>query len=97
EVRALPPTTHANGDRAQYLDLCFLAEHTGGDPYPADDENSEARCFPLDRPPPLNERFSEQLELVLADRPEARFPRGAPRDSPRARSPHRPARRLRSP
>ena len=53
----------------------FLAEHTGGDPYPADDENSEARWFPLDRPPPLNERFSEQLELVLADRPEARFHR----------------------
>lgn len=75
EMRSLPPTTHANGDLAQYLDLCFLAEHTGGEPYPADGENTEARWFPLDRPPPLNERFREQLELVLADRPEAWFHR----------------------
>lgn len=75
EVRSLPPITHANGDRAQYLDLCFLAEHTGGAPYPADGENTEARWFPVDRPPPLNERFREQLELVLADHPEARFHR----------------------
>lgn len=73
EVRSLPPITHANGDLAQYLDLCFLAEHTGGEPYPADGENTEASWFPLDRLPPLNERFREQLELVLADRPEARF------------------------
>src|SRR5690625_2491502 len=52
-VRALPPTTHANGDRAQCLDLCFLAEHTGGAPDPADERNTEARWFPRGRPPPL--------------------------------------------
>src|SRR5690625_2809788 len=96
EVRALPPTTHANGDRAQYLDLCFLAEHTGGDPYPADEENTEARVLPRDLPTLLIERVAEQLELVLAERPGARFRRGALRDSSRDRSPHRPARRVRS-
>jgi 8-oxo-dGTP pyrophosphatase MutT (NUDIX family) len=75
DVRTLPPIEYGNGDRAQYLDLCFLCEHTAGDPYPADGENSEARWFPIDRPPPMNDRFREQLEIALADRPEARFRR----------------------
>lgn len=73
DVRTLAPITHANGDRAQYLDLCFLCEHTGGEPYPADGENTEARWFPLDQPPPMNDRFREQLEIARQDRPEARF------------------------
>ena len=73
DVRALPPITHQSGDRAQYLDLCFLAEHTGGDPHPADGENTEARWFPIDRPPPMNARFHEQLDQALSGRLEARF------------------------
>lgn len=73
DVRALPPTIHPNGDRAQYLDLCFLAEHTGGQPHPADGENTEARWFPIDRPPAMNERFVEQLDSALSGRPEAGF------------------------
>lgn len=73
EVGTLPEITYANGDRAQYLDLCFLAEHVAGDPYPADGENTEARWFPVDQPPPMNDRFREQLEIALSGEPAARF------------------------
>ncbi|MGP5052919.1 NUDIX hydrolase [Brachybacterium alimentarium] len=75
DVRTHPPLTFPNGDHAQFLDLCFVCEHTGGEPYPADGENTEARWFPLEDPPPMNDRFLAQLQIVLADRPEARFRR----------------------
>ncbi|GAA1304972.1 MAG: NUDIX hydrolase [Brachybacterium tyrofermentans] len=75
DVRTHAPITYANGDVAQYLDLCFLCEHDGGEPYPADGENTQAQWFPIDAPPPMNDRFLEQLELIRADRPEARFRR----------------------
>lgn len=76
DVRTLPLITYGNGDRAQYLDLCFLCEaERSHDPFPADGENSAARWFSLDDPPPLNDRFREQLEIARMDRPEARFRR----------------------
>ncbi|GAA1489483.1 NUDIX hydrolase [Brachybacterium sacelli] len=73
DVRTLPPISYPGGDRAQYLDLCFLCEHTGGEPFPADEENTAARWFPVDRPPPLNGRFREQLALALADDAATQF------------------------
>lgn len=73
DVRTLPEITYANGDRAQYLDLCFLAEHLSGDPHPADRENTEARWFGLDELPALSERFAEQLEIALSGRLQAGF------------------------
>lgn len=75
DVRTHAPVSYANGDVAQYLDLCFLCESDGGEPYPADGENTEARWFPIDAPPLMNDRFLEQLALIRADRPEARFRR----------------------
>ena len=76
DVRTLPLITYPNGDQAQYLDLCFLCEaDRSSDPFPADGENTAARWFPLEAPPPLDDRFREQLESALADRREARFRR----------------------
>jgi len=76
DVRALPEITYANGDRAQYLDLCFLCEADGAQrPHPADRENTETRWFPVDAPPPMNGRFVAQLALALEDPLEARFRR----------------------
>ena len=76
DVRALPEITYANGDRAQYLDLCFLCEADGAQrPHPADGENTETRWFPVDAPPPMNDRFVAQLALALEDPLEARFRR----------------------
>ncbi len=72
-VQALPEITHANGDRAQYLDLCFLYEYVSGEPHPADGENTQAQWFPLDALPPMNERFQRHVRDALADHPAARF------------------------
>lgn len=72
-IRALPEITHTNGDRAQYLDICFLFHHVSGDPYPADGENTEARWFDIDHLPTMNDRFHHQLAAALSDDVAARF------------------------
>lgn len=76
DARSLAPMTYANGDHAQYLDLTFVCEYLGGEPFPADGENLEATWFPVDEPPPLSERFAEVLRLALQDEPGARFQGG---------------------
>lgn len=73
DVCTLPEMTYDNGDRAQYLDLCFLAEHLSGEPHPADGENTEARWFALDELPQLSERFAEQLQIALSGRLQTGF------------------------
>lgn len=73
DVRALAPQTYPNGDAAQFLDICVLFDHVSGDPYPADEENSEARWAPVDDLPPMNGRFREQLAHALSGRPDAAF------------------------
>ncbi|MBB5831501.1 8-oxo-dGTP pyrophosphatase MutT (NUDIX family) [Brachybacterium aquaticum] len=76
DVRVLPEISYPNGDRAQYLDLCFLCEADADqEPHPADGENTAAQWFPLDALPPMNDRFRDNLAFALEDRPEARFRR----------------------
>ena len=76
DMRALPEITYPNGDRAQYLDICFLCEADDSQrPFPADGENTEALWCPVEDLPPMNDRFHEQLALALEDRAEARFRR----------------------
>lgn len=75
DVRTLAPMTYPNGDRAQYIDIAFVCEHIEGEPHPADGENTQARWFPVEDPPPMNARFQEVLEVALADEPAARFRR----------------------
>lgn len=72
DVRVLPEITYPNGDRAQFLDHCFLFVGEGS-PYPADGENTEARWAPLDDLPPLGERFVSQLDRALSGEPGAGF------------------------
>lgn len=72
-IRALPEITHPNGDRAQYLDICFLFHHVSGDPYPADGENTAARWFDIDDLPTMNDRFHHQLAAALSADVAARF------------------------
>ncbi|WP_010534502.1 NUDIX hydrolase [Brachybacterium squillarum] len=75
DVRTIAPITHPNGDRARYLDLCFLCTHEAGEPHPADGENTEAAWFPLYALPEMNARFREQIAIALSDEPAARFRR----------------------
>ncbi len=50
-VSTTPPMTYANGDRAQYLDLCFWCRAVGGEARVADDESLEVAWFARDALP----------------------------------------------
>lgn len=72
-VGVTAPTAYPNGDRAQYLDIVFRAEHLSGQARINDDENLEVGYFELtERPqlPPLHERA---LGWALAPRPGGYF------------------------
>ncbi|MGI6878017.1 NUDIX hydrolase [Microbacterium sp. gxy059] len=45
-IHATPPMVHANGDRAQYLDIVVRCRATEGEPHPADGENTRAWWCP---------------------------------------------------
>lgn len=68
-VVALPEHTYPNGDRAQFVDICFLARLApGADPdaaRPADDESTEVGWFAPDALPPMAERHRERIRWAL--------------------------------
>lgn len=75
-VDVTPPLTHANGDRAQYLDLCFLARYLSGAAHAADDENLEVAWFSPDAlPSPLNDSSVGRIETALRGDAQAWFAR----------------------
>lgn len=66
-VWSMPEVTYPNGDRAQYLDLCFLARHVAGEARVNDDESVAVGWFAPHRlPADLNERSRFRLERALA-------------------------------
>ncbi|MFC8501958.1 GNAT family N-acetyltransferase [Pedococcus sp. NPDC057267] len=65
-VWTLPPIEYPNGDRAQYLDLCFLATHVSGEARVNDDESLEVGWFAPDSLPPMMERSRVRLDRALA-------------------------------
>jgi len=65
--------TYPNGDRAQYLDVCFWCRATGGTARVADDESTDVGCFAPDAlPEPINPssvaRLRHTLDFVAAAR-----------------------------
>lgn len=72
-VHVTPPMVHVNGDRAQYLDHLFHLRWVAGEPYPADDENTEARWFPVAALPQMSQRMHDRIAIALDDRPDTRF------------------------
>ncbi|MCL3859573.1 NUDIX domain-containing protein [Actinotalea sp. K2] len=75
---------YANGDLAQYLDLCFWGRPVGGTAHVADDESTEVAWFERDHLPAdltrtSTERIARTLAYVAAarggGRPEAWFAR----------------------
>lgn len=68
-VHATGPMTHANGDQARYLDHCFRLRYVEGEPEVGDDENLEARWWPLDDLPPMPHHFEQRIELARQDPP----------------------------
>ena len=66
-VETMPEQGYPNGDRAQYLDLCFLARHVSGEARVNDDESLEVGWFAVDAlPEPLAETSHRRLERALA-------------------------------
>jgi hypothetical protein len=66
-VWSMPEVTYPNGDRAQYLDLCFLARHVAGEARVNDDESVAVGWFASEAlPADLNERSRFRLERALA-------------------------------
>jgi ADP-ribose pyrophosphatase YjhB (NUDIX family)/GNAT superfamily N-acetyltransferase len=77
-VETMPEQGYPNGDRAQYLDLCFLARHVSGEARVNDDESLEVGWFAVDAlPEPLAETSHRRLERALAHEGRTWF-EGAP-------------------
>lgn len=72
-VHATAPVTHANGDHAQYLDHVFAMRWVAGEPYPADDESTDARWYALAALPEMPERMRQRIAAVLNVHGETRF------------------------
>lgn len=59
--------TYANGDVAQYLDVCFWCRAVDGDASVGDDESTEVGWFaPDDLPQPLNPSTVDRITRTLA-------------------------------
>lgn len=72
-VSVSPQITHANGDLGVYLDLTFACTWVSGDPWAADDENTDVRWWPLDALPDMEPFLLHRIEAGLADEVATRF------------------------
>lgn len=72
-VDVVGPVTYPNGDVSSYLDTAFLLKWVGGEPFPADGENTEAAFFRADRLPAMNDRFTRTVARALSGEPSAAF------------------------
>jgi ADP-ribose pyrophosphatase YjhB (NUDIX family)/ribosomal protein S18 acetylase RimI-like enzyme len=69
-----PEVTYPNGDRAQYLDLCFLARPVSGEARVNDDESTEVGWFAVDDlPDGLSDGSRRKLATALAFDGRPRF------------------------
>lgn len=62
--------THVNGDQAQYVDHTFRCRWVSGEPGVGDDENLEARWWPVTGLPPMRAHFGDRVTVALQDPPE---------------------------
>ena len=65
--------TYSNGDETQYIDHVFRCRWVDGEPYPADGEATEAAFFPVTAMPEMSPRHLRQVQVALANEPEARL------------------------
>lgn len=75
-VDVTAPVTYANGDVCQFVDICFLCRYTGGDPHPADGENTQVGWFTPDAlPPDMTPNSRTRLASALSGDAQAHFTR----------------------
>ncbi|ANW21499.1 NUDIX domain-containing protein [Streptomyces clavuligerus] len=78
-VQGLPrPVTYPNGDRCQYMDICFRCRATGGLARVNDDESLEVGWFALDALPELREFARFRIAQALTEGPAWFSPAAAP-------------------
>ena len=65
-VESFPPATYVNGDKVQFLDLCFRCRPIAGEARVNDDESLDVRWWPLDNLPPLRDEELKFLKLALS-------------------------------
>ena len=72
-VGVIPGVVYENGDRASYLDLTFDCSWVSGEARVADDENVDARWWPIAGLPPMSESVRRRIDDVLAGETAARY------------------------
>jgi ADP-ribose pyrophosphatase YjhB (NUDIX family) len=65
--------THANGDRAVYLDLTFACTWVAGEATVGDDESVAVRWCPVAELPPMSARLRGRIDDVLSGEERTRF------------------------
>ena len=68
-MESLPPASYPNGDRVQFLDLCFRCRPLRGEPRVNDDESLDVRWWPLNDLPDLTDRERASIENALSPDP----------------------------
>ncbi|MGB3772702.1 MAG: NUDIX domain-containing protein [Rhodococcus sp. (in: high G+C Gram-positive bacteria)] len=75
-VDVTEPIVYPNGDRTQYVDICFLAHYLAGDAQVADDENLDVAWFSRSElPDDMTDTSRLRIEKALDHGPEAWFSR----------------------
>jgi 8-oxo-dGTP pyrophosphatase MutT (NUDIX family) len=64
-----PPTVHANGDAAQYVELVYSCRWLHGEPTPADSESTEALWCRVDELPPMHPYQRARIAAAMAKGP----------------------------
>lgn len=72
-ITVSPAITHANGDRAQYLEITFRCTAIDGVAQVNDDESDAVSWFAIDALPPMDAMAHKKIELATADRSEPWF------------------------
>jgi 8-oxo-dGTP pyrophosphatase MutT (NUDIX family) len=68
-----PDVEYSNGDLVHYITVVFLCRAVGGEPHAHDEENRDARYFPVDKLPDLRSDYRRNIAVSLANRAEAFF------------------------
>jgi ADP-ribose pyrophosphatase YjhB (NUDIX family) len=74
-VSPTEPVTHANGDRAQYLDLTFRCAYVSGRAAVGDDESLEVGWFGVGALPPMHPAARVRVDQALAGEADVVFAR----------------------
>lgn len=61
---------HANGDKAQYLDLTFRCRWLRGEAAVGDDESTEVGWFPVEKLPEMREDLAYRIRSAVSGGPE---------------------------